>query len=55
MYDFLGYLTLALIPGFIALDLVHRHRRYDAPRYWRLYGSIQAELPWRPERSCRFR
>jgi len=38
MYDFLGYLTLALIPGFIALDLVHRHRRYDAPRYWRLYA-----------------
>jgi len=38
MYDFLGYLTLALIPGFIALDLVHRRRRYKTPRYWRLYA-----------------
>jgi len=38
VYDFLGYLTLALIPGFIVLDLVHRHRRYDAPRYWGLYA-----------------
>jgi sterol desaturase/sphingolipid hydroxylase (fatty acid hydroxylase superfamily) len=36
MYDVLGYLTLALIPGFILLDLVYRARRYEAPRYWRL-------------------
>jgi len=36
MYDYLGYLTLALIPGFILLDLVHRRRCYDAPQWWRL-------------------
>ena len=36
MYDILGYLTLALIPGFILLDLVYRSRRYEAARYWRL-------------------
>ncbi|KPK17750.1 MAG: hypothetical protein AMJ67_12435 [Betaproteobacteria bacterium SG8_41] len=38
MYDYLGYLTLALIPGFIALDLVYRQRHYETPRYWRLYA-----------------
>ena len=32
MYDFLGYFTLALIPGFIVLDLIYRQRRYDTPR-----------------------
>ena len=36
MYDYLGYLTLALIPGFIVLDLVYRHRRYESTRYWRI-------------------
>lgn len=39
MYDFLGYLTIAFIPGFIALDLVYRTRRYETPRYWRLYSA----------------
>jgi sterol desaturase/sphingolipid hydroxylase (fatty acid hydroxylase superfamily) len=38
MHDFLGYLTLALIPGFILLDLVYRQRRYETPRYWRLHA-----------------
>jgi sterol desaturase/sphingolipid hydroxylase (fatty acid hydroxylase superfamily) len=36
MYDVLGYLTLALIPGFILLDLVYRQRRYEGARHWRL-------------------
>jgi sterol desaturase/sphingolipid hydroxylase (fatty acid hydroxylase superfamily) len=36
MYDALGYLTLALIPGFILLDLIYRARRYEAARHWRL-------------------
>jgi sterol desaturase/sphingolipid hydroxylase (fatty acid hydroxylase superfamily) len=36
MYDVLGYLTLAMIPAFILLDLVHRHRRFETPRFWRL-------------------
>jgi sterol desaturase/sphingolipid hydroxylase (fatty acid hydroxylase superfamily) len=35
MYDVLGYLTLALIPGFILLDLVYRARRYEPARYWK--------------------
>lgn len=36
MYDFLGYLTIALIPAFMLLDLVHRHRRFETTRFWRL-------------------
>lgn len=40
MYPFLEYLTLALIPGFILLDLVWRRRRYQAPRYWRLRALL---------------
>jgi len=36
MYELLGYLTLALIPGFILLDFVYRSRRYEAARYWKL-------------------
>lgn len=40
MYDVLGYLTLALIPAFILLDLVHRHRQYETPRYWRLRALL---------------
>lgn len=36
MYDFLGYLTLAMIPAFILLDLVHRHRHYETAPFWRL-------------------
>lgn len=38
MYEILGYLTLALIPGFILLDLIYRERRYQTPRHWRLYA-----------------
>ena len=40
MYDVLGYLTLALIPAFILLDLVHRHRRFVTPRFWRLRALV---------------
>jgi len=36
MYETLGDLTLALIPGFIVLDLFVRARRYATPRFWRL-------------------
>lgn len=36
MYDLMAYLTPALIPAFILLDLVHRHRPFETPRYWRL-------------------
>jgi len=38
IYELLGHATLACIPAFIALDLVVRHRRYAAPRFWRLYA-----------------
>lgn len=40
MYDFLGYLTLATIPAFLLLDLVHRHRRVDTPRFWKLRAAV---------------
>jgi sterol desaturase/sphingolipid hydroxylase (fatty acid hydroxylase superfamily) len=40
MYEYLEYLTLALIPGFILLDLVWRQRRYQAPRLWRLRALL---------------
>lgn len=40
MYDILGYLTLALIPAFILLDLVHRHRHFETPRFWRLRALV---------------
>lgn len=36
MTETLELLTLALIPGFILLDLVWRKRRYDTTRFWRL-------------------
>jgi len=39
MVEYLEVLTLALIPGFLALDLVHRSRRYAAPRFWRIYAT----------------
>jgi len=35
MYEFLGYLTIALIPAFIVLDLVYQHRKYETTRFWR--------------------
>ena len=40
MYDILGYLTIALIPAFMLLDLVHRHRRFETPRFWRLRALV---------------
>jgi sterol desaturase/sphingolipid hydroxylase (fatty acid hydroxylase superfamily) len=39
MFEYLEYFGLACIPAFMALDLVHRRRRYAAPRRWRLYGA----------------
>ena len=40
MFDYLEMLTLALIPGFLLLDLVIQHRRYDKPRRWRARGLL---------------
>jgi len=36
MTSILEMVGIGLIPGFILLDLLHRHRRYDATRFWRL-------------------
>jgi sterol desaturase/sphingolipid hydroxylase (fatty acid hydroxylase superfamily) len=40
MYELLGSLTLALIPGFLLLDFIIQRRRYNKTRYWRLRGAI---------------
>jgi sterol desaturase/sphingolipid hydroxylase (fatty acid hydroxylase superfamily) len=40
MYDYLEIITLALIPGFLLLDLVVHKRRYAKPRHWRLRGLL---------------
>jgi sterol desaturase/sphingolipid hydroxylase (fatty acid hydroxylase superfamily) len=39
MYGYLELMTLALIPGFILLDLVYRKRRYPTARFWRLRST----------------
>jgi hypothetical protein len=44
MYGYLELLTLALIPGFIALDLVYRSRRQTATRFWRLRATAVTVL-----------
>ena len=36
MTSILEMIGIGLIPGFILLDLLYRHRRYDATRFWRL-------------------
>jgi sterol desaturase/sphingolipid hydroxylase (fatty acid hydroxylase superfamily) len=40
MYELLEYLSIGLIPGFIALDLVWRSRRYSAARFWRIRATL---------------
>ena len=40
MIDLIETVTLALIPGFLLLDFIVRHRRYDAPGYWRLRAAL---------------
>lgn len=37
--ELLGYLTIALIPGFILLDWAIRGRRHDSTRLWRLRAA----------------
>lgn len=36
MIEILGILSLAFIPAFMALDLVHEARKFEAPRWYRL-------------------
>jgi sterol desaturase/sphingolipid hydroxylase (fatty acid hydroxylase superfamily) len=40
MYELLEYATLALIPGFILLDLLWRSRRYETTRFWRARATL---------------
>jgi len=40
MLDVLTWFGFLVLPAFIALDLVTRHRRYDAPRGWRLRALV---------------
>jgi len=39
-FEIIEYATLACIPFFLALGLVVRHRKFDAPRFWRLYAFL---------------
>lgn len=38
--EWLGYLTVGLIPGFILLDWAIRGRRHDSTRFWRVRATI---------------
>jgi sterol desaturase/sphingolipid hydroxylase (fatty acid hydroxylase superfamily) len=40
MFELLGWITLALIPGFLLLDFVWQSRRYGKTRHWRLRGLL---------------
>lgn len=40
MHELLETATLALIPGFILLDLIWRSRRYDRTRFWRIRALL---------------
>ncbi len=44
MFDHLDIIALALIPGFMILDLVHQARDYQTPRLWRLNGLLISAL-----------
>jgi sterol desaturase/sphingolipid hydroxylase (fatty acid hydroxylase superfamily) len=40
MWNLLGYLTIALIPGAIVVDWLVRGRRHDSTRWWRVRAAI---------------
>lgn len=40
MFDYLEMLTLALIPGFLLLDLAIQKRKYHKTRHWRARGLL---------------
>ncbi len=40
MADTITLIGLGFIPLFLVLDLVHRARRFDAPRFWRVAGLL---------------
>ncbi len=40
MFEILGQITIALIPGFMLLDFIIHPRIYEKPGYWRLRGAL---------------
>jgi sterol desaturase/sphingolipid hydroxylase (fatty acid hydroxylase superfamily) len=40
MWNLLGYLTIALIPGAILVDWLIRGRRHDSTRWWRVRATV---------------
>jgi sterol desaturase/sphingolipid hydroxylase (fatty acid hydroxylase superfamily) len=38
------WITLAILPAFLGLDLIRRSRRFDAPRWWRLRATVVSVL-----------
>ena len=40
MWDLLGYLTIGLIPGLIAIDWAKRGKRHDSTRFWRVRATL---------------
>lgn len=44
MYQYLDVVALALIPGFMLIDLVHAKRSYQTPALWRLNGLLVSTL-----------
>lgn len=44
MLDVLNTLSLGLIPAFLVLDLVWRHKRYKTTQFWRVKGFLVSAL-----------
>ena len=40
MFEFLGYLTIGLIPGIIVIDWAIRGGKHDSTRFWRLRATL---------------
>jgi sterol desaturase/sphingolipid hydroxylase (fatty acid hydroxylase superfamily) len=40
MWDFIGYLTIGLIPGIIVIDWAIRGRKHDSTRFWRVRAVL---------------
>ncbi len=40
MFEFLGYLTIGLIPGMIVIDWAIRGKKHDSTRFWRLRATL---------------
>ena len=40
MFEFLGYLTIGLIPGLIVIDWAIRGKKHNSTRFWRLRATL---------------